>query len=75
MSHSDSGRTITWGIVAAFALLIAAVWASNASLATSLAVTGGLVLVGVGTLAMVSPERPPRDATDDQRDRMRNSIP
>jgi hypothetical protein len=63
------------GVVVAFALLIGAVWASDVSLATSLALTGGIVLVGVGTLAMVIPGRHGRDRADDQRDRMKQTTP
>ena len=63
------------GVVLAFVLLIAAVWASDASVATSLALTGGIVLVGVGTLATIIPGAPLRDQGDDQRDRMRQTTP
>ena len=63
------------GVVLAFALIIGAVWASDASLATSLALTGVIVLVGVGTIATVIPAGRPRDQADDQRDRMRQTTP
>ena len=63
------------GVVLAFALLIAAVWASDVSLATSLALTGGIVLVGVGVMAMVLPAGHARDRVDDQRDRMKQTTP
>ena len=66
---------ITIGVVVAFALLIAAVWASSVSLATGLALTGGIVLVCVGIIAMVIPARTARDRTDDQRDRMNQTTP
>ena len=63
------------GVVLAFALLIAAVWASDVSLATSLALTGGIVLVGVGTVATIFPAALPRGRADDQRDRMKETTP
>jgi flagellar motor component MotA len=64
------------GVVLAFALLIGAVWATGASLATSLALTGAIILVGVGTIAMIVPSPPrARDQADDQRDRMRHTTP
>ena len=63
------------GVVLAFVLLIAAVWASDVSLATSLAMTGGIVLVGVGVIAMVIPAGHARDRADDQRDRMKQTVP
>jgi hypothetical protein len=61
------------GVVAGFALLIAAVWASGASAATSLAVTGLLVLIGVA-IAALGAERP-RDQSNEQRERMRGTVP
>lgn len=75
MENTDTNRLITIGVVVAFALLIAAVWASSVSLATGLALTGGIVLVGVGIIAMVIPARTARDRTDDQRDRMNQTTP
>jgi hypothetical protein len=63
------------GVVLAFALLIAAVWATDASLATSLAVTGGIILAGVGAVAMIIPAARPHDQADDQRDRMKHTTP
>ena len=75
MDRPDSSSMIVAGVVLAFALIIAAVWASGASTATSLAVTGGIVLVAVGTVATVLPSRPPRDQGDEQRERMRQSTP
>ena len=63
------------GVVVAFALIIGAVWASDASLATSLALTGGIVLVAVGAVAMVIPAVYPRDRADDQRERMKETTP
>ncbi len=71
----DTARLIIAGIGLAFLLIIGAVWASDASLATSLALTGVVVLVGVGTLAMVVPASRTRDQADDQRDRMRQTTP
>jgi hypothetical protein len=63
------------GVAVGFALLIAAVWASGASTATSLAVTGLIVLVAVvGAAAVLAPDRP-RDASDEQRERMRKTTP
>jgi hypothetical protein len=75
MDRPDSTRLITAGVVVAFALLIAAVWASDVSLATGLALTGGIVLVGVGIIAVVVPPRNARDRADDQRDRMNQTTP
>ena len=75
MERSDSARMIIAGVVLAFLLLIAAVWASDASVATSLALTGGILLVGVGTIATIVPVPPPRGPADDQRDRMKQTIP
>jgi hypothetical protein len=75
MDRPDSTRLIIAGVVLAFLLLIGAVWASDASLATSLALTGAVVLVGVGTVAFIVPFRPPPDQSDDQRDRMRQRTP
>jgi hypothetical protein len=63
------------GVLLAFALLIGAVWAADVSTATGLALTGGIVLVGVGIIAMVVPDRHARDQADDQRDRMRQTTP
>jgi len=40
-----------------------------------LALTGGIILAGVGTVAMVVPSLRPRDAADDQRDRMKQTTP
>ena len=71
----DSARLIVAGVLLAFVLLIAAVWASDASVATSLAVTGGIVLVGAGTIAFFVPSQITRDAADDQRDRMKQTTP
>ena len=71
----DSARLIVAGVVLAFLLLIAAVWASDASVATSLALTGGIVLVGAGTIAFLVPAQASRDAADDQRDRMKQTTP
>ena len=75
MDRSDSARLIIAGVVLAFLLLIGAVWASDAGLATSLALTGAIVLVGVGTIAFIVPFQPPRDAADDQSDRMKQFTP
>ena len=73
MDRPDSTRLLTVGVVIAFALLIGAVWASDVSLATGLALTGGIVLVGVGIIATVVPSA--RDRADDQRDRMNQTTP
>ena len=62
-------------VAVGFVLLIAAVWASGASVATSLAVTGLLVLVAAVAVALGTAGRPPRDEVDDQRDRMRRTTP
>ena len=75
MDRPDPTRMIIAGVMLAFALLIAAVWASDVSLATSLALTGGVVLVGVGLIAMVIPAGRTRDGADDQRDRMKQTTP
>ena len=66
---------IVIGVAVAFVLLIAAVWASDAGVATSLALTGGIVLAGVATIASVLPSAYRRDQSDDQRDRMRQTTP
>ena len=71
----DSTRLILAGVVLAFALMIGAVWAADLSDATSLALTGGIVLLGVGIVAMVIPAARARDQADDQRDRMRQITP
>ena len=63
------------GVVLAFLFIVAAVWASDASTATSLAITGAVILVGVGVVATIVPVRVPRDQADDQRDRMRRQTP
>ena len=63
MDRPDSTRIVLAGVVIAFVLLIAAVWASDTGLAASLALTGVIVLVGVGTIAMVIPARTPATAS------------
>ena len=75
VDRPDSARVIISGLVLAFALLIAAVWASDMGLASSLAMTGGIVLVGVGVIAMVAPAGRARDGAEDQRDRMKQTTP
>lgn len=75
MDRPDSARLIIAAVVLAFLLLIAAVWASDASTATSLALTGGIILGGVAAIAMIVPSTRPRDQADDQRDRMRQTTP
>lgn len=75
MDKPETARMIVFGVAIAFALLIAAVWASDAGAATSLALTGGIVLAGVATLASILPRAYPRDRTDDQRDRMKETTP
>ena len=75
MEDSNTRRLMLGGVVLAFVLLIAAVWASDASAATSLALTGAIVLVGVGTLAFVLPAPEPWGSADDQRERMKQTIP
>lgn len=75
MERPDSARLIIVGVVVAFLLLIGAVWASDVSLATSLALTGGIVLAGAGAIAMFVPVPPPRSPADDQRDRMKETTP
>ena len=75
MDRPDSTRMIIAGVVLAFALIIGAVWASDVSLATSLALTGVIVLIGVGIIAMIIPAGHARDRTDDQRERMKQTTP
>jgi hypothetical protein len=75
MESPHSARLIIGGVVIAFLLLIAAVWASDASLATSLALTGAIVLVGVGTITMFVPTAIHRSSADEQRDRMKQTTP
>ena len=75
MEKTDTTRLILIGVVLAFVLLIAAVWASDASAATSLAVTGVIVLGGVATIATILPSQYERGRADDQRDRMKQTTP
>jgi hypothetical protein len=75
MDAPNSRRLIVGGVVLAFVLLIAAVWASDASAATSLALTGIFILVGVGVLAAALPGSMPWDDSDDQRERMKQTTP
>jgi hypothetical protein len=74
MQSSDSSPLILVGVVVAFALLIGAVWASGVSVATGLALTGGILLIGIAVVAMVNPVRD-RARADDQRDRMKQTTP
>lgn len=75
MARRDSTPIVIAGVALAFLLLIAAVWASGVSAATGLALTGGILLVGVGILATIIPTRRDHDQSDDQRDRMRQTTP
>jgi flagellar motor component MotA len=75
MERPDSSRLIIVGVVLAFLFLIGAVWASDASVAASLALTGGILLVGVGTIVTIMPASAPRSPADDQRDRMKQTTP
>lgn len=74
-----NGSSISGGlalaVAAGFILLIAAVWASGASTATSLAITGLLVLVGAATVGLGVAPAASRDEADEQRDRMRETTP
>jgi hypothetical protein len=77
--RSGPNTVIALGGAAALVLLIAAIWATDASLPTQLAVTGVLVAIAVGIFAGAVPrgpgERPPQKADADQRERMRNRVP
>ncbi len=75
MNRSDPSRLVILGVILAFALLIGAVWASGVSVATGLALTGGILLIGIAVVAMVSPELRDRGRVDDQRDRMKQHTP
>jgi hypothetical protein len=75
MEAENTRRLILGGVVLAFVLLIAAVWASDASTATSLALTGAIVLVGVGTLTFALPTPMPWGGAEDQRERMKQTVP
>jgi len=75
MRGVEAGSLIVVGVVLAFALLIAAVWASDAGVATSLALTGGIILVAVGAIAVLRPVPTPRGPDDEQRDRMKQTTP
>ena len=70
---------IAAGGAIALLLLIAAVWATDASTPTQLATTGVLVLIAVGLYAGAVPrprgERLPQEADADQRERMRDRVP
>lgn len=70
---------ITIGGALALLLLIAAIWATDASTPTQLAVTGVLILIAVGVYAAAVPrgpgERRPTEADVDQRERMQDKVP
>ena len=55
MERPNTSPPIVAGVGLGFLLLIAAVWASDTSVAASLAMTGGIVLAGVGTIAVIAP--------------------
>ena len=78
MPGSNGNRQLIGaGVLVAFALLIAAIWASDVSLATSLAMTGVLVLTGLAVLvfALQSARPVDTDATEAQRRRMDETTP
>jgi hypothetical protein len=77
--RSGPNTVIAAGGAVALVLLIAAIWATGASLPTQLALTGVLILIAVGILAGAVPrgpgERLPQEADADQRERMRSRVP
>lgn len=79
LSMGSTNTVIAAGSAIALALLIAAVWATDASVPTQLATTGVLVLIAVGLYAGAVPrppgERLPQEADADQRERMRDRVP
>jgi len=69
-------RLVAAGGAIGLVLMIAAVWASDASTATSLALTAVLVLIAAAILASARPPNSaPLDSTADQRERMRDTTP
>jgi len=78
MPGSNGNRPlIAAGVIVAFALLIAAIWAADVSTATSLAMTGVLVLTGLGVLVFSLQSTRPVDTerVEDQRRRMDETTP
>ena len=80
MKPLGSNALIAAGGALALILLIAAVWATSMSTPTQLALTGLLVLIAVGILAVgvprgTSDQRAPVDQDADQRDRMQDRVP
>lgn len=74
-NQSSTTRSIVAGSVIAVALLIAAIWTSDASVPTSLALTAVILLGAVLAMATIVPVTRPPDDADDQRDRMRQTTP
>lgn len=73
---NERRRLLGIGVAAGFTLLIAGVWASGASTATSLGITGLLVIAGVAALAFAfDAGDPPDDPTAEQRRRMGEHTP
>jgi len=72
---SDSGTAgfIKIGGAVGLVLLIAAVWATGAGAATKLALTAVFILAAVAAAALAL--GPPRDPSDDQRERMQDTTP
>ena len=78
MPGSNGNRPlIAAGVIVAFALLIAAIWAADVSTATSLAMTGVLVLTGLAVLVFSLQSTRPVDTerVEDQRRRMDEKTP
>ena len=78
MRSTGNNPLIAIGGLIGLALMIAAVWASGASTATSLALTAVLVLVAVAILAASRPRDGapmPVESDAGQRERMRGEVP
>jgi hypothetical protein len=75
----STNTVIAGGGALALILLIAAIWATDASTPTQLATTGVLILIAVGLYAGAVPrgpgERLPQEMDADQRERMRDRVP
>ena len=79
MRTSPTNTVIAAGSALALLLLIAAIWATDTSTPTQLALTGLLIGIAVAIYAGAAPRRPgeryPREADADQRERMRGRVP
>ncbi len=79
MRTSPTNTVIVVGGALALLLLIAAIWATDTSTPTQLALTGILIGIAVAIFAGAAPRRPgetlPHKADAEQRKRMRNQVP